>query len=195
METKEPTDRRANRTRKLLRDALFELILQKHYDVITVQNILDRADVGRSTFYAHYRDKEDLFRSGWERFLDFLVQRIDFENVDKGRFIPITELFEHLVDFHPYYRALVRSRKSDQLFYTGINELAKRIEYKLTLSAGNEQPMIIPISILSNYLANEMFTFLRWWLDRNMPYPPEKMDEIFHRLIVPGFKAAVGKND
>jgi hypothetical protein len=58
------TDRRVRRTRE--RSALLSLIQEKGYDRIKVQDILDRADVGRSTFYAHYRDKDDLLQSGFE---------------------------------------------------------------------------------------------------------------------------------
>lgn len=194
MENKK-SDRRANRTRKSLRDALVELILEKPYDAITVQNILDRANVGRSTFYAHYRDKEDLFRLDWERFLGFLIQQIDFENIEKDRFVPIKELFRHLIDFHPFYRALVKSRKSDRLLKTGIYYLAKGIENKLTLSHENERSALVPIPILSNYLANEMFTLLTWWLDQNMPCTPERMDEIFHQLVTPGVRVALGEKN
>ena len=60
------TDRRVRRTRQLLRDALMELTLERGYDRVTVQDILDRADVGRSTFYAHYRDKDDLLVAEFE---------------------------------------------------------------------------------------------------------------------------------
>src|SRR6202012_5392571 len=60
----ETMDRRVRRTRDLLHRALLDLIAEKGYPHITVQDILDRADVGRSTFYTHYRDKEDLLRSG-----------------------------------------------------------------------------------------------------------------------------------
>jgi len=60
------TDRRVRRTRQLLRDALMELTLERGYDRVTVQDILDKADVGRSTFYAHYRDKDDLLVSEFE---------------------------------------------------------------------------------------------------------------------------------
>jgi AcrR family transcriptional regulator len=157
-----------------------------------VQDILDRADVGRSTFYAHYRDKEDLFRGDWEKFLNFLIQHINFENLKEGRFVPIKELFQHLIDSHPFYRALVKSRKSDQLFKSGQNHLAKGIEKKLTLSLGNGQTVLVPIPILSNYLAHEIFDLLGWWLDQNMPYTPERMDEIFHQLVTPGFRVALG---
>ena len=188
------SDRRSNRTRQSLRNALMELVLEKHYDDITVQDILDRADVGRSTFYTHYRDKEDLFRGDWEKFLNFLIQNIDFENIKKSSFVPIKGLFQHLIDFHPFYRALVKSRKSEQLFRSGQNHLAKGIENRLMLSLNNKQPALIPIPILSNYLANEIFTLLRWWLDQNMPYTPERMDEIFHQLIAPSFRDTLGHN-
>src|SRR5512141_2904590 len=59
-------DRRVQRTQQLLREALVALILEKGYDAITVQDILDLANMGRSTFYAHYRDKEDLLLSGFQ---------------------------------------------------------------------------------------------------------------------------------
>lgn len=188
-------NRQTNRTKKLLRDSLVQIILEKHYDSITVQDILDRADVGRSTFYTHFRDKEDLFRGDWEKFLNFLIQRINFENITESRFVPIKELFQHLIDFHPFYRAIVKSGKSDQLYKSGQNHLAKGIENKLTLLLGNESlPTPVPIPILSNYLANEIFSLLRWWLDQDMPYPPDRMDEIFHQLISPGFRVALSEN-
>ncbi len=54
-------DRRIRRTRDTLGDALVQLIQEKPFDEITVQDVLDRACVGRTTFYTHYRDKDDLF--------------------------------------------------------------------------------------------------------------------------------------
>ena len=67
---------RSQRTRQLLSAALFELMLELRYDEITVQHIIDRANVGRSTFYAHYLDKEDLLVSDFTRVLDALSQHI-----------------------------------------------------------------------------------------------------------------------
>ncbi|NJM53793.1 MAG: TetR family transcriptional regulator [Blastocatellia bacterium] len=85
----ETADRRTNRTQKALRNALIELILEKHYDTISVQDIIDRADIGRSTFYNHFRDKEDLFRGDWERVLHHFVEQITAENLREGRIFPI----------------------------------------------------------------------------------------------------------
>ena len=61
-----PTDRRIQRTYKILHEALVELILEKGYDKVTVQDVIDRANVGRSTFYSHFKDLEDLFLRGFD---------------------------------------------------------------------------------------------------------------------------------
>ena len=186
-------DRRATRTRRSLSDALVELILEKPYDAITVQNVIDRADVGRSTFYSHYRDKEDLFLSDWEGLLDGISRHIEWGNTSGGRVVPVLELFSHVQEFHHFYRALARSRKTDILFKTGPGYLAKSIESTLASTlAGGPQPSV-PIPVLSNYLAGELFSLLRWWLDHNMPYPPERMDQMFHELVMPGFRSVMGR--
>jgi AcrR family transcriptional regulator len=76
-------DRRSQRTRQSLSAALFELMLEQRYDEITVQNIIDRANVGRSTFYAHYLDKEDLLISDFTRVLDALSQHFEQQGMEK----------------------------------------------------------------------------------------------------------------
>ena len=184
-------DRRTERTRRALRKALVELILEKRYDAITVQNVIDRANVGRSTFYAHYRDKEDLFLSDWEGLLEGFVRHINWQNMHGGRIVPVKELFGHVQEFHHFYKALVRSRKTAWLFKTGQSFLTKSIEDALTaLLADSPQPTV-PLPILANYLANGIMTLLRWWLDHNMPYPPARMDEIFHQLVMPGCQSVL----
>jgi AcrR family transcriptional regulator len=190
--TSKKSDRREWRTRRSLSDALIELILKKRYDAITVQNVIDRADVGRSTFYAHYRNKEDLFLSDWKRLLDWFVSQIEWENVGQGRFVPVLELFRHVQEFHHFYRALARSKKTDLIFQTGVCHLSERIDDVLTsLLVGKPQPSV-PVAVLSNYLASEILALLKWWTEHSMPYPPERMDEMFHELVVPGFRSVLG---
>lgn len=181
-------DRRITRTRVALRQSLIQLIQEKHFDEITVQNIIDRANVGRATFYAHFRDKEDLLIGDWENFLDGFVQFINWNKVGKTRFVPVHEFFTHLKDFHHFYRALVRSSKVDRLFKRGSSYLAKGIEKSLTDFLENKPQPSIPVSILANHVATTVFEQLKWWLDNDMPYPPERMDDIFHELILPNFK-------
>jgi AcrR family transcriptional regulator len=191
-ESKKP-DRRKRRTKHSLSGALVELILEKPYDAITVQNVLDRADVGRSTFYAHYRDKEDLFLSDWEGLLDGFVRHLNWQNLNEGRFLPVRELFSHLRDYHSFYQALARSRKTELIFKTGHSHLTKGIHKALATYLADKSPPSVPLPLLANYLAGELFSFLKWWLDHNLPHPPERMDEMFHELVMPGFRAALGK--
>lgn len=189
-------DRRIRRTQEAIRQALIELILEKHYDTISVQDIIDRADVGRSTFYLHFRDKEDLFRRDWQKLLEYFVEQITLENLHTGRIFPIREFFHHLKDFHHLYRALVKSGKIDNLFGYGQKYLAEIIEIRINAVFDAEIQPDVPIPILANYLANEVFSHLKWWLDRDMPYPPERMDEIFQQIVTPGFKSSLyGRNE
>src|ERR1051325_4609296 len=166
----ETADRRARRTRRSLSKALIELILEKRYDAITVQNVIDRADVGRSTFYAHFRDKEDLLLSDWEGLLDRFVQRIRWENLDSQRLVPVRELFCHLQEAHHFYRALARSRKTDLIFKTGVDYMGQGIEDSLTAWLADQPPPSIPLSVLAHYPASGIFNLLKWWLAHTMSH-------------------------
>jgi AcrR family transcriptional regulator len=207
MVMKKKSDRRPQRTRRQLSRALVGLITEKRFDDITVQNVIDRADVGRSTFYTHFRDKEDLLQKDWERFLDGFAQDIDWDKAGYESFVPVVHLFSHLQDFQPFYKGLVRSRKADSLFKTGASYLSRKIEISFTArseqrppqtdrtgvlatqSGMSESPTLqVPVPILANFLAIELFALLKWWLDHEMPYTPERMDEIYHRLVNPSFQ-------
>jgi AcrR family transcriptional regulator len=181
------TDRRTSRTKRSLSEALVELIKEKRFDDITVQNVIDRADVGRSTFYSHFRDKEDLFQRDWERFLDGFAQQINWAKAGAGPFVPVVYLFSHLPEYHHFYRGLVRSRKTDAVFKSGRIYLSQKMDTALASHIQNRPTPPIPVPILANYLASELFALLQWWLDQDMPYPPERMDEIFHELVTPYF--------
>src|SRR6266403_4796981 len=185
-------DRRTSRTRRSLSAAMVELVKEKRFDDITVQNVIDRADVGRSTFYSHFRDKEDLFEQQWEGFSETLAQQIDWDKAGKDSFVPVASFFQHLQEVQPFYRGLVRSRKTDALFKSGVEYLTHHIEAALNQRLKlTQRPVDVPIPILSNYLASEFFALLKWWLDAGMPYTPKSMDKIFHRLINPTIKSAL----
>jgi AcrR family transcriptional regulator len=187
MRAKKKTDRRTQRTRHSLTHAMVDLVTEKRFDDITVQNLIDRADIGRSTFYTHYRDKEDLFQKNWEGFLDFCVEQIVWDKIGRGSFFPVLFLFDHLKDVQPFYRGLVRSRKSDALMKTGAEYLSQKLGKGL--QANLKYHPSIPIPILANYLATELFALLKWWLDEGMPHGPERMDQIFHELVNPAFQS------
>lgn len=81
---KEAIDRRIQRTRKALHEAQIELILEKGFDKVTVQDVIDRANVGRSTFYLHFKDIEDLFLGGFEYLWELFEGHLSEQSTDKA---------------------------------------------------------------------------------------------------------------
>ena len=187
---KKTSDRRTRRTRHKVNGALVELIKEKRFDDITVQNLIDRAGVGRSTFYTHFRGKEDAFENQWQQFNGFIAQQIKWDKAGTDSFFPVIFFFEHLQEAQSFYRGLVRSGKVDAIFKSGVEHLSHDIEVALNKKFKPHQ-VAIPIPVLSHYLANEFFGLLKWWLDAGMPYTPEAMDEMFHRLVNPTIKSAL----
>jgi AcrR family transcriptional regulator len=96
--TQKATDRRVARTRRLLRDALHSLIREKNYDEIVVKEIIDRADVGRSAFYTHFRDKDDLLASSIEDLLADVpvIKSANPENTMEALLWFSLPIFEHI---------------------------------------------------------------------------------------------------
>ncbi|HEX9425695.1 MAG TPA: TetR/AcrR family transcriptional regulator [Pyrinomonadaceae bacterium] len=168
-------DPRGQRTRRQLGMAIVELIQEKRFDDITVQNVIDRAAIGRATFYSHYRDKEDLFTRQWERLLDEIARRIQWDRAGSDSFFPVAFVFGHFQQTQNLYRGLVSSGKADSMLKSGIEYLSHKLETEL--SNRPKLRLSVPIAIAANYLANEIFALLKWWLDNGMRYTPDEMDE------------------
>ena len=189
---RDKADRRSRRTRRLIAEALIALMVEGRYDRITVQGIIDRADVGRSTFYAHYRDKEDVLTSEGERVLALL--HLDPDDTGGRRLIPTLGLFRHVQEHHRLYQALVRGHGVDLLYETGRRYLSTNVEQRLAVLAGDRAPAV-PLPVLADHVAGTFLNLLRWWLEHQRPYSPEQMHAIFQRLVLPGVEAAVRHGD
>ena len=186
-------DRRTARTISALRTALIDLMLEKHYDTITVQDIIDRANVGRSTFYSHFRDKEDLLVGDWRRFFQLIADNTDLTPGEESRVAPIEGMFTHLKHMHALYRALVRSGKTDRLFSVGSEYLAQKLEERIKDSLKTTK-FSVPPEFLAHFLSLQIFGTLKWWLDRDMPYSPSEMDRFVQTLIGPSISSVIRDN-
>ncbi|RPI81468.1 MAG: TetR/AcrR family transcriptional regulator [Chloroflexi bacterium] len=184
----EGKDRRIRRTRQLLHEALISLIQEQPYKNISVQDILDRADIGRSTFYSHFQDKDDLFRYGFEKMLESLTRHMNNPGQLEGssHIFPSLELFQHIQENHKLYTAIMGGQGLEFMFKYGQKSLSQRIQRHLESYHSDRENLSIPFSILSTYLAGALITLLQWWLDNRMPYPPEQMDAMYRRLALPG---------
>lgn len=179
-------DRRSQRTYRLVSSAFAELMVEKPYDEIMVQDILERADIGRTTFYAHYFDKEDLLNTIVEQELELLTRQIAHAAV-KQRVIPSLELFEHAYHTeNQQFLALMRSRGGEPLWEALQTALCQAIEPALSTLCAERRSPPIPLPVVSQYLAGTFLTLLKWWVAADMPYPPEQMEHIFQQLALPG---------
>jgi AcrR family transcriptional regulator len=180
------TDRRVLRTRDALGDALIELMRTKPFDDITVQEVLDRAGVGRSTFYAHYSDKEDLFLSDVEDFFQLCSTMLTRNHASPGRLAPVAELFAHVSEVRVFYGALVASGKADDVKALGRGFFARSIEERLRMRGVEEDQ--VQLAAQAYALSGSMFALLDWWIDHGMKADPKQMDALFHRMAWNGIQ-------
>ena len=193
-------DRRVRRTRRRLRDALIELILEKGYDNITIQEITDRADLSRATFYLHYENgKDELLANSLEEMFDELVesmqdlvyeQSLDAKETD----VPSLLAFRHVAEYHQLYRSLLGDKGVTSVIYRTLNYIARISQRQL--EGLKEQRDItetpVPIEVAARHTAGSLFAMVSWWLENDMPYPPEEMAQFYHVMTVPGIKATMG---
>jgi AcrR family transcriptional regulator len=180
------TDARVRRSRDALGDALVALMHEKPFESITVQDVLDRAKVGRSTFYSHYSDKDDLLMSDAEEFFESVAMLLSLRGDKSDRVFPVQEFFSHIIEAQQFINALMSSGKFHDNMELARGMFARGIERRLSeLPRGqgipdNDRPAIAFAH------AGALLSLLTWWIDRGMKQPPAEMDELFHRLVWKG---------
>jgi AcrR family transcriptional regulator len=173
-------DVRVRRTRDRLGDALVELIEEKGLEAVTVQEILDRAGVGRSTFYAHYTSKDDLFLSDLEEFLEQMASWLSREGEPSRRVAPVREFFAHVADQRRLYDALLASGRIHDFLELAQGCFARGIEQRL--AAGDPERR----AAMAQALSGALLSLLSWWLRTGTPGSPEEMDALFHGIVPQG---------
>lgn len=175
-------DRRAAKTRATLERSLMFLIRRKPYDAITIREICAAADVGRSTFYAHYRSKDDLKRHGLEQLRSDLADARS-SGVTGARFSFSLPMFEHARAHLEDYRALRRNR-GGRVALGRIREiLAERV--RLEMATHGARPSDVQAELMEECLVGAYVAMLTWWLDRGAREAPVAMDAVFQRFARP----------
>jgi AcrR family transcriptional regulator len=188
--TKRAPDPRPSRTRERLGDALVSLILEKPFADITVQDVLDRAQVSRSTFYEHYRDKDDLFVSDIEDFLDWLVAHVPASDVKSDRVLPVRELFAHVATMGVFVSALDGSGRLETFYELAQAYFARAIEQRFAVVPRAAALPAERRAPLAQALAGGLIALMRWWIASGRPGTPEEMDALFHRQVWGGVDGA-----
>lgn len=202
--TQNSGDLRARRTRKLLRDALLELIEERGFDAITVGEIAERAMVSRAAFYRYYQDKYDLVEQIFDEAMQTFVSDIglrshasvsfDLQNVPTPQ--RWVKLFEHFAQYERLYRVLLSGKGSPwfakkmraslaEMRSEHEQEHASTIDGKRAdsspASAGGLVPALIDALLIDTVV---------WWLEQGRPYPPKQVATYCWRLIISMLKEA-----
>ncbi len=215
-------DRRVQKTRKLLQDALIELVAEKGYEAITIQELLDRANVGRSTFYAHFQDKDQLLHSILARLDELFVQhekqfldaKKNFGNADimnlSPEFSPTLSLFQFIGQNHRFFKAMLGNRGYgifakpvyDYVFahVHGIftrplhDDMFAHMHESFKISKSHEKYGSLESEIAAHYFVSALMGILVWWVETDMPCTAEEIDRLFRQLAIPSFGQVLAAN-
>ena len=215
-------DRRVQKTRKLLQDALIELVSEKGYESVSIQEILDRANVGRSTFYAHFEDKNQLLHSILDR-LDELFEQHKKQILDAAKISwnagkmdlspslsPTLSLFHFVGQHHRFFKAMLGNQGYgifakpvyDYVFAHVLSiftepthaEAIANLHGPFKRLVSDEKYGSLQTEIAAHYFVSALMGVLVWWVEKDMPCTAEEIDSLFRQLAMPGFRHVMSVN-
>lgn len=192
-------DRRIARTQQLLSSALMELVVERGYNDITIQDIADRADVSRATFYLHYKDKDDLLFSSMEKTYDAMVSDhmarmpADLTSPDYEDLMCESDDYEHVAAYADFYRVMLSKNGSIGFMLRVMSYLAQVIQPVLEQQAEHEgvEPNV-PVDLIAAFCAGAEVGMTKWWLENNLSYTPQEMAKMQYMLSAQGLQWALG---
>ena len=177
-------DRRIRRTQKLLGDALIALILEKGYDAITIKDITERADVAYVTFFRNYDSIEGLLKQRLEAVVVELIAQLETQYADHDAAREGTLIFEHVAGSRTLYSILFTSAGALGV----VRHLKQTIASKVYTDCRDAGALLdnLPLEVFANHYASALLGLIQWWLENDLPYPPDRMGEIFSDLLING---------
>jgi len=185
-------DRRIARTKKLLFDALMELIKEKSFADITLEDITKRADVARTTFYLHYKDKDELLFDGARAMYDELLERYKTQPAlnagDPDPFMEDAADFEHVARYADFYRVMLGPNGSQKFLIRVLGYLATLFHPHLSrVLFPNKDNFRVPADLAAYFMAGAEIGVMTWWLQQNnMQYTPAEMARMTNLMCIFG---------
>jgi AcrR family transcriptional regulator len=178
-------DPRVRRTRRLLREALVSLMLEKDFASISIKEITERAEVAYITFYRHYESLDQLLMEVLEEGLGELMTRIealakqsDTSNLETEGML----IFEYIGQKGDLFRILFKSQSVARIRKKILRNIATIFQKSCTPLARSNNP--VTVNILSNHIATSLLALIEWWLDNKMIPSPAEMGKVYKSLII-----------
>lgn len=187
-------DRRVQRTQQSIRRALFELIRERGFEALSVQDIIDRANVARATFYTHFQSKDDLLLSGFEELRASLQERqrtalVQGRHLDETMLAFSREMFAHADEHRALFRAMVGKKSGAQVQRRIHQLLLDLVRDDVKAVAARDRSASVPSEALVQFLAGSFFGLLIWWLNGKAQLSVEEIDTLFRRLALAAVKS------
>lgn len=182
-------DARARRTRDALGDALIGLMQERPFDQIRVNDVLERAGVGRSTFYDHFRNTHDLFQSDADEFFSFVANTLAEKNAPSERVAPVQEFFAHMREARALIDAIAAAGKLHENFSLAQDHFARGIERRLSQVPRAASIPEASRPALAHAQAGALMSLARFWISRGMKDDPADLDRLFHEQFWGGADA------
>jgi AcrR family transcriptional regulator len=180
-------DRRIQRTRQLLREALFELIIERGYEKIAIADITERANIGRTTFYLHYQEKEDLLKASVKTLMRELQLDVEPSAEEICPYhIRCIRIFQHVAQRQSLYQALLSETgpvNIGNLMRAYFAELFQRYTLE-PLKSGNFSSL--RNELIAAHAAGSLFGLISWWLNHEVSPSAEKMGAVYFQLMTKG---------
>lgn len=185
-------DPRVRRTRRMLRDALVSLILEKDYASISIKEVTERAEVAYITFFRHFEGLDQLLMEVLDEGLTELLTRIeslakqsDASDLEtEGRLI-----FEYIGQKADLFRILFKSQSVSRVRKKVVRDIA--IVFQRACAPLGRLGSQVTINIASNHIATSLLSLIEWWLENSMLPPPAKMGRVYKSLIIDSTVGAV----
>lgn len=190
-----PTDPRIRRTLKLIRDALISLMDEKGFDHITVQDITERAEINRATFYRHYQDKYDLlekivnemlsqFQTAFQLPPDFEANHFIKDNdTPPESFI---RQFEQIAEHSQFYKVMLGPKGLPGFSLRMETIIRDSLNHRSIIAQPVDSQIMIPRDFIVRYVTSAHLGIIMYWLENDMPYTPKYMATQLIRLHVLG---------
>ena len=180
------TDRRVRRTRRVLQEAFVALVLERGYDNVTIEDIAERADVARQTFYAHYGTKEDLLSAVFMSMVGDLRNCLPYREGpwDAMRTDAMEKLYRHAAEFRDIYRVCLHERVTRDAFLGGLIEETER-NFSARIAALGITPRV-PVAVMARAWAGAQLTLMQSLVDGDIQMPPEELADQGLHLMAAG---------
>ena len=184
-------DRRQKKTRRAVFQAFTELLSEKSYGNITVQDIIDRADIGRTTFYAHFETKDELIRQLCKELFGHIIDTTMDHTHTHGRYSAggasvsvFCHLLQHLQENDNSILGLL-SCESNEIFLRYFkNSLSDLVATQLPPEGADCLPDI-PRDFIINHISGSFVEMVLWWMEGKMKQTPEELDRYFNAVAGP----------